>query len=256
MSDRDDPARDDRKSPVRLPGLVVWEEESTGVEKVLDRIRRLLGGGAAEPGEDAGEASGGSARARAPIEPMPIPGGERTAGRSVAYGGSEDPPTPEREDEAATDPPIEGNPPARDGPVEEAIEVEERGKASAAPPRPDRERLQRTTLQMLPGRLEPVNTAIVRQELRFLRVPGSEQEVTVGSAAADPPGHVTIDHASVQPFHARMRFEEGIWTLESLAEVDPVRLNREPIEPGTGAHPLTDGDTVRFGRAEFVFRIA
>lgn len=253
MSDRDDPARDDRKSPVRLPGLVVWEEEPTGVEKVLDRIRRLLGVGAAGPGEDAEEVSGGSAHDRVPIEPIPIPGGEWSTQGGPASERGVRPPTSEREAEEAADPLAEVDALEAGEPVEEAPEVEA-GDASPAPP--DRERLQRTTLQMLPGRLEPVNTAIVRQELRFLRVPGAEQEVTVGSAAADPPGHVTIDHASVQPFHARMRFEAGAWTIESLAEVDPVRLNREPIEPGTGAHPLVDGDTVRFGRTEFVFRIA
>lgn len=211
MSDRDDPARDDRKSPVRLPGLVVWEEERTGVEKVLDRIRRLLGGGTADADEEGVEAPRGRAGTRAPIEPMPLP----DTGRS---GDADD----EDEDE---------------------------------PPDPPREPLDRTTLQMLPGRLEPVNPRIVRQELRFLRVPGPEQEITVGSAPAEPPGHVTVDHGSVQPLHARMRFEGGAWTIESLTDVDPVRLNREPIGPESGAHPLVDGDTVRLGRAEFVFRI-
>lgn len=310
MSDRDDPARDDRKSPVRLPGLVVWEEERTGVEKVLDRIRRLLGGGSSEGDEKPADVSGGPASSRAPLEPMPLPDTRReeesqlreapepaevetvdavptdaqgtdvvepadaaavdaeehaidmvaAEGREGAVDAEENAVGVERDDVAVDEAGAEREEVAVD---EAGVERDEVGVGEARagdPPRPsppaDRESLQRTTLQMLPGRLEPVNPKIVRQELRFLRVPGPEQEVTVGSATADPPGHVTIEHGSVQPLHARMRFAEGRWTIESLADVDPVRLNREPLEPEAGAHPLADGDTVRFGRAEFVFRIS
>lgn len=214
MSDRDDPARDDRKSPVRLPGLVVWEDERTGVEKVLDRIRKLLGGG----GSEAQEADADAAETRAPLRPMPLP----------------DLPVARDEVERRHEAEVDGEP----------------ARNSTSDP------LQRATLQMLPGRLEPVNPRIVRQELRFVRASGPEQVVTLGSAGAEPPGHVQIDHASVQRFHARMRFADGEWTIESLAEVDPVRLNREPIDPKTGPHPLSDGDMVRLGRAEFVFHIS
>lgn len=235
MSDRDDPARDDRKSPVRLPGLVVWEEEPTGVEKVLDRIRRLLGGGGDEPAPEEAE-SAAAPPPPAPIEPMPLPDAREPEGRKGEAG-------------------VLGARAEDVGAPPEPPEAPERPEPRQAPQAPE-EPLQRSTLQMLPGRLEPVNPGIVRQELRFLRTPGAEQEVTLGSADDAPPGHVAVDHASVQPFHARMRFRDGSWTIESLADVDPVRLNREPIDPEAGARPLTDGDTVRLGRAEFVFRIS
>jgi hypothetical protein len=106
---------------------------------------------------------------------------------------------------------------------------------------------------MLPGRLEPEDPAVVQQEIRFIRLPGDEQVVTLGWNLGEPPAHITLNHRSVQPLHARMSFREGNWWLENLAEFDPVVLNQEFLDARKGPRLLKDGDRIRIGDILFRF---
>lgn len=111
----------------------------------------------------------------------------------------------------------------------------------------------RTTVQMLPGRLEPLLPEVIQQEVRFQRAPGIEQEVTLGWELGEPPHHVTLDHPSIQPLHAKMTFQNGNWMIESLATNDPVEINGTPVSASAGPYLLATGDQVRIGEALFRF---
>lgn len=110
--------------------------------------------------------------------------------------------------------------------------------------------LHRATLQMLPGRLQPMDWKVVPQEIRFLRPTNAEQGITLGWDRAEPPDHITIYHPSVRPRHARMRYRRGEWWIESLAEEDPVRVNDLPV-PTEQARRLDTGDRLGLGEIEF-----
>ena len=111
----------------------------------------------------------------------------------------------------------------------------------------------RATVQMLPGRLEPLIPEVIQQEIRFQRAESEEQEVTIGWEHGDPPHHVTLDHPSIQPLHAKMTFQKGNWMIESLAPNHPVEINGTPVLPAAGPYLLAAGDQVRIGEALFRF---
>ena len=114
--------------------------------------------------------------------------------------------------------------------------------------------VQRATIQLLPGRLEPVDPKVIQQEIRFLRGPSREQAVTLGWNLGEPPEHVTLNHSSVAPEHARMTYREGGWWIESLSRHDPVAVNRRPVPFGGEPLSLADGDEIRIGAVLFTFR--
>jgi len=114
---------------------------------------------------------------------------------------------------------------------------------------------QRATVQLLPGRLEPLIPEVIQQEVRFQRSGSGEQEVTLGWELGDPPHHVTLDHPSIQPLHAKMTFQNGRWMIESLSPHDPVEVNGTPVSSGSGPYLLAPGDQVRIGDAVFRFHL-
>lgn len=134
-------------------------------------------------------------------------------------------------------------PPSPVGPME-PLYGEEEPKATP---------LHRATLQMLPGRLQPMDRDVLKQEIRFIRPSNSAQEITVGRDTAAPPDHVTLDHPSLAPRHARMQYRDGHWWIDSLTDDDPVRLNDQAIHHRDGRRLLRDGDRVRLGDLEFRF---
>lgn len=113
--------------------------------------------------------------------------------------------------------------------------------------------LYRATLQLLPGRLRPLDPDIVREEIRFVRPTGGRAAVTLGWAEEDPPEHITVNHPSVQDRHARMSFVDRRWYIESLVAPHPVRVNEEPVPAGAEPRELQSGDEVRLGDASFHF---
>jgi hypothetical protein len=106
---------------------------------------------------------------------------------------------------------------------------------------------------MLPGRLQPINTSVIQQEIRFVRGPSEEQVVTLGWNLGEPPEHVTLNHSSVQPLHARMTYRDGRWWMENLARNDPVVINSAVLRVSAPPRPLADGDRIRIGAALFRF---
>ncbi|MGD2068970.1 MAG: FHA domain-containing protein, partial [Gemmatimonadota bacterium] len=152
------------------------------------------------------------------------------------------------EGSAATAPPDAGHRRASESPVT---------RPEDAPPPGDDTPLEteRSTLQMLPGRLEPVDPDVVRQEIHFLNTPRPDRGVTLGWDPGRPPYHVMLDHPSVEPMHARMRFQDGAWWIEALSRRTPVVVNGERVSVGDEARPLRNRDRIRLGEAEFVFRI-
>jgi hypothetical protein len=118
------------------------------------------------------------------------------------------------------------------------------------------EPVHRTTTQMLPGRLEPLNPEIVEQEVRFLKTatPWDSQSVTLGWELGSPPEHVTLDHPSIEAIHARMIYQRGHWMIETLARSDPVEINEALLLAEGVPYLLSDGDQVRIGKALFRYR--
>ena len=113
--------------------------------------------------------------------------------------------------------------------------------------------IYRATLQLLPGRLRPLDPDIVREEIRFVRPSGRDAVVTLGWAEGEPPDHITVNHPSVHELHARMSFIDRTWRIESLVERTPVLVNGEAVAVGNPPKELQSGDEVRLGDASFDF---
>jgi hypothetical protein len=114
----------------------------------------------------------------------------------------------------------------------------------------------RATIQLLPGRLEPLVPEVIQQEVRFQRGNSSgTQEITLGWEIGEPPHHVTLDHPSIQPLHAKMTYQNGQWLIESLVPGDPVEVNGTQVPAAGGPCPLASGDQVRIGEALFQFHM-
>lgn len=117
------------------------------------------------------------------------------------------------------------------------------------PPAP----VQRATTQLLPGRLHPVDPTVLNQEIRFLRTPEAEQVVTLGWNIGEPPDHITLNHSSIEPLHAKMTYREGAWWMENMAEYEPVMVNGVHLRPSAPPQMLKDGDEIRIGAVVFRF---
>ena len=129
----------------------------------------------------------------------------------------------------------------------------EAGKKRPAPERNAPEPVQRATVQMLPGRLQPITTSVIQQEVRFLRTASEETVVTLGWNLGEPPAHITLNHSSIQPLHARMTYRGGRWWIENLVRNDPVAVNDAALRVSGPPRPLADGDRIRIGAAVFHF---
>jgi len=106
---------------------------------------------------------------------------------------------------------------------------------------------------MLPGRLEPIDPEVLGQEIRFIRAPSTEQVVTIGWNIGEPPGHITLNHSSIKPLHARMTYRGGAWWIESLDVHDPVVVNESALVVSAPPRRLAHGDQVRIGSVFFRF---
>jgi pSer/pThr/pTyr-binding forkhead associated (FHA) protein len=110
---------------------------------------------------------------------------------------------------------------------------------------------------VLPGRLEVLAGLTLdnpwEQEIRFVQVPGSEPEITLGRGEGPPHRHLRLDSATVSRQQAHMRFGEGGWTLTNLSQTNPTSVNGEALAPG-GAAVLREGDRIEMGEVAFRFR--
>ncbi len=221
-------------SPDERPRIFVWGDP---VEKpsLFRRILRRLWG----RGDRSRPRAPGPAKRNEVAPPVVRPAvGRRLTDDGRAREGAEgrwDPP-----DLSAEGPPT---PPA--GRVQDA--------AAASSPGHGPGPLSRATLQLLPGRLRPLDPDIVREEIRFVRSGHDTTTVTLGWAEGEPPGHVTVSHPSVRDRHARMSFRQRQWWIESLVATHPVRVNGEALPAGAEPRELRSGDEVRLGEATFHF---
>jgi hypothetical protein len=106
------------------------------------------------------------------------------------------------------------------------------------------------TVQLLPGRLEPVSGA-AGQEIRFVRKPGVSR-FTLGRSRGAAFEHVQLRAPSVSRMHAFMEFEDGRWSVGSLSQTNAVVVNGAALAPDA-VHRLADGDRLELGEAAFIF---
>ena len=112
------------------------------------------------------------------------------------------------------------------------------------------------TLQLLPGRLEVLanGQGEAGEEIRFVRVPGHEPELTFGRSDGPQYQHIQLRSPTVSRTHARMRFTDGRWTLRNESGTNPTLLNGTPLDSGVETPTLNDGDRIEMGEVVFRFR--
>jgi hypothetical protein len=189
---------------------------------------------------------------RAPVQEQPLPPRPAAAPAAPASPAPASPahgsaaPAPE----SAAPAPAAGAParPARVGPVQ-ARRTTRRPPADEFP--------VDGTLHVLPGRLEVLAGLTLdnpwEQEIRFVQIPGSEPEITLGRGEGPPHRHLRLDSATVSREQARMRFGGEGWTLTNLSRTNATSVNGEPLAPG-GATVLREGDRIEMGEVAFRFR--
>lgn len=109
------------------------------------------------------------------------------------------------------------------------------------------------TLQLLPGRLEVVSGPGSGEEMRFVRVPGAKQEVTLGRLEGPPYQHLQLKSQTVSRNHARLMYRDGIWILRNESGTNPTLHNGRPLSSILEEVPLHDGDQIEVGEVALVF---
>ncbi len=111
------------------------------------------------------------------------------------------------------------------------------------------------TLQLLPGRLELVagGSESMAREVRFVRVPGQEPEVTFGRDEGAPFVHIRLNLPTVSRRQARLRFRDGRWILVNESGTNPTLVAGEPVPTEGGGRVLADGDRVDMGTVVYRF---
>ena len=231
-----------------LPFLVPWRPAPAIVGAEPDGPGAPAGAGGQRPGQPLSAlpspgASPGptpritSVRALPTAEPraIPIAGGVHAFPVSRASGETAPPAAP---------PAAAGARPGR-APGAPALRLERGGAAASAQPAD-------ATLQLLPGRLEVVGGG--RPDIRFVRRPGPATELTLGRLPGPPDRHIRLAAATVSRLHARLRYEDGRWTILNLSRTNPVRVNGQVLADAADPRLLVDGDRVEVGEFLLVFR--
>jgi PPM family protein phosphatase len=110
------------------------------------------------------------------------------------------------------------------------------------------------TLQLLPGRLELQSGEGQGREIRFVRVPGTDPEVTLGRSEGPAYRHIQLRSPTVSRLHARMHFHDGTWSIVNESTTNPTILNGTAMDASDGATLLRDGDRIEMGEVVFLFR--
>lgn len=106
-------------------------------------------------------------------------------------------------------------------------------------------------MQLLPGRLEPLNSE-VQQEIRFIKRAGIDR-FTLGRSSGPAYTHVQLSSPTASRMHAYMRIESGRWYIGNLSETNPVIVNGSALDPDA-ERPLENRDLIELGETIFVFR--
>ncbi len=107
------------------------------------------------------------------------------------------------------------------------------------------------TLQLLPGRLEPLSGA--DQEIRFIRS-GAVNRFTFGRSTGPAHTHIQLLAATASRMHAYMINEKGRWRIGNMSETNQVLINGVPLESADADRWLEDGDRIELGEVGFIFR--
>ncbi len=130
--------------------------------------------------------------------------------------------------------------------------------ASSSPPAPSSTEPD-GTLQLLPGRLEITSDRGVtgahkgQREIRFVRVPGMQPEMTFGRAEGDPYRHVQLDAPTASRLHATLRFSGRRWRIRNDSATNPTRVNGISLDGASTFQELDDGDRIEMGEVSFRF---
>jgi hypothetical protein len=109
-------------------------------------------------------------------------------------------------------------------------------------------------VQLLPGRLEVLKGAEPGREFHFVRPAGQKvPEITIGRSSGSASRHIQIPQPTVSRLHARLRFEDGLWTLANLSSTNPVRVNGCELGSAEEVVGLQDGDRIELGEVEMLF---
>jgi hypothetical protein len=107
------------------------------------------------------------------------------------------------------------------------------------------------TVQLLPGRLEPVTQGI-QQEIRFIKVSGVNR-FTFGRSPGPAYSHIQLKASTASRMHAYMVFDHGRWRIGNLSQTNSVVVSGTPLEVDGAEHILKEGDRIEFGELIFVF---
>jgi protein phosphatase len=109
------------------------------------------------------------------------------------------------------------------------------------------------TLQLLPGRFEISSGPGAGREIRFVRIPGVEQEITFGRSRGPQYRHVQLESPTVSRQHARLIFKGGCWLLRNESGTNPTVHNGRALTSSLEEVLLQDGDKIEMGEIRFLF---
>jgi hypothetical protein len=107
------------------------------------------------------------------------------------------------------------------------------------------------TLQLWPGRLEPVDGG--GEEIRFIRTPAGNR-FTFGRSPGPSQTHIQLLVPTASRMHAYMVIENGRWRIGNMSETNQVLVNGAALETGDADRWLEDGDRIELGEVTFVFK--
>ncbi len=102
------------------------------------------------------------------------------------------------------------------------------------------------TLKILPGRfvIEDGDHAI---ELRIFRTTGDPRvETTIGREPGAPYRHIQLKPLSVSARHAKLVYENGVYSIINYSRTNPTSVNGEALPEGASRR-LVDEDRIEVG---------
>lgn len=73
---------------------------------------------------------------------------------------------------------------------------------------------------------------------------------TVTTIGSGKHADLAVADSSLTPLHARLELRQGVWTLTTLRNANPVQVDGETV---TGEVPLSPGSTIRLGSLSLLF---
>lgn len=108
-------------------------------------------------------------------------------------------------------------------------------------------------IQILPGRLRVISGEPLTEDLRLFSRLGEPPRIVVGRDTGPPHRHITLHSPTVSRRHARMDFDNGVWTITNLSQTNPVIVNDRALTNGGSSRKLLDGDRIELGEVALRF---